>query len=152
VFRGPRIPISWRRLALVLVLFSSPSWASEKLAGSGQSFEQSTRPDQRALVGGALLFGVSYGLACAAAAHDSFGDESDWLGVPLAGPWIVMSHGDASGGALALDGIAQVGGVALVAGSFMFPERTLGPARAELPTLRLRVGRASSDVMLGMRF
>ena len=140
-----------RRLGLIFALLGSPSWASERIAAAHQEYEGSTRPDQRALVGGALLFGVSYGLAGAAAAEDSFGDESHWLGVPLAGPWIVMSHGDSTG-ALALDGIAQVGGVALVAGSFMFPERTLGPARAELPTLRLRVGRASSDVVLGLKF
>ena len=139
-----------RRLVLLLTLTCTHGWGSEKVDVAASSQAQSTRPDQRALVGGSLLFGVSYGLAGTAAAQDYFGQDSHLLWVPLAGPWIVISK--QGGEALALDGIAQLGGVALVTGSFLFPERTLGPARAHRPSFQLRVGRTRSEIGLGLRF
>ena len=131
------------------MLVATPIHAEELRAR--QSAEASTRPDTRALTGGALLFAVSYGLAGAAAVQGYFGEHSEWAAVPVAGPWILVPRAGGSQ-ALVLDGVGQLGGVALVAGSFMFPERTLGPARASAPSVQVNVGRASSSVGLAVRF
>jgi len=112
--------------------------------GETSRSESVTRPDRRALIGGSVLFAASYGLALTAA--DEYG-----LAVPIAGPWIAMAHGEGSE-ELVLDGIAQLGSVALIAGSFIFPERTLGPARSSAPAIRLRVGAAGTKVVVAAQF
>jgi hypothetical protein len=130
--------------ALSLIAFASepraePDRQQGPRMGEARS-ESVTRPDGRALVGGSVLFAASYGLALSAV--DGYG-----LAVPVAGPWISLAHGEGSE-ELALDGVAQLGGVVLIAGSFMFPERTLGPARAAVPALRLGVGAAGPKLVV----
>jgi hypothetical protein len=42
------------------------------------------------VIAGTIVFAVSYGIALGAALVDDFNDQTSWLAVPLAGPWLMM--------------------------------------------------------------
>ncbi len=117
--------------------------ATSATSGTGDTIAAAdgptTRPDWLAVQGGAVLFGVAYGAALVTAGQEGFRDNTGWLAIPAAGPWISLWAGsDVAGWALAADGIAQLGGGALITMGFANPETTLGPAQASerrvLPT------------------
>lgn len=90
-----------------------------------------TAPDWVAVQGGAVLFGVAYGAAMVTAGRNGFRDDTGWLALPVAGPWVSLWGGSTlSGWALAADGIAQLGGGTLLTMGFASPRTTLGPAQA----------------------
>ena len=47
-------------------------------------------PRGRLVIAGTIVFAVSYGIALGAALVDDFNDQTSWLAVPLAGPWLMM--------------------------------------------------------------
>jgi len=79
-------------------------------------------PNYRAILGGALVFGVGYS---AAAGSATWGSGSHWLYVPVVGPWVEMA--DEGGWPIALDGLLQgVGAGVTLAGVFLGEKRQLG--------------------------
>ncbi len=95
--------------------------------------QRTSWPDWLAVQGGAVLFGVAYGAALVTAGQERFRDNTSWLAIPVGGPWLSLWSGtNVAGWALAADGIAQLGGGALVTMGFANPETTLGPAQASL--------------------
>ena len=95
--------------------------------------QRTSRPDWLAVQGGAVLFGVAYGAALVTAGQENFRDNAGWLAIPVGGPWLSLWSGTSvAGWALAADGIAQLGGGALVTMGFANPQTTLGPAQAGL--------------------
>jgi hypothetical protein len=137
-------------LAALLGSVTAPALADPSSDGSRPQ-EGQTRPDQRAFVGGAVFFAIAWGLAGAAAASGNYGSDDQYLTLPLLGPWIMAAKGETDAG-LILDGVAQVGGAALVGASVLFPERTLGPARADRAGLRLTAAVTRRSVTLGLAF
>lgn len=92
-----------------------------------------TSPDWKAVQGGSVLLGVGYGAALTVGALQNFHGDTPWLAVPVAGPWATLAFGTTlNEWGLALDGIAQLGGAALVTAGFVYPRRVLGPARGAL--------------------
>jgi hypothetical protein len=90
------------------------------------------RTRQGPVIAGTIVFLVSYGIALSAAMIDDFKDQTNWLAVPVAGPWLMMWNrsrpncNDQTGDGcieqgletllrfyLAFDGIAQAVGVGL---------------------------------------
>jgi len=84
------------------------------------------------VIAGTIVFMVSYGIALSVAMIDDFHDQTHWLAVPVAGPWLMMwgrsrPNCDTQSGNgcieqsletvlrfyLAIDGIAQAVGVGL---------------------------------------
>ena len=87
-----------------------------------------SEPEWRAIRGGGILFGASYALCVGGAASRSFGEDSDRLAIPIAGPWLALESGNAW--ALVMAGTAQLAGVTFVVWGFASPRRVLGPATA----------------------
>lgn len=87
--------------------------------------------DWRAVHGGALLFGVAYGAAVVVGARRGFENDTGWLVLPAAGPWITLWGGtEVPGWALAADGVAQLAGASLFVLGFTNSRLVLGPASA----------------------
>ena len=82
------------------------------------------------MIAGTIVFAVSYGIALSVAMIDDFKDQTSWLAIPLAGPWLMMYNrsrpdcdSQTSDGCveqsletilrfyLAIDGVAQAAGV-----------------------------------------
>jgi hypothetical protein len=85
------------------------------------------------VIAGSIMFLVAYGIAFSAAMIDDFQDDTGWLAIPVAGPWLMMYHrsrpncdGQTGNGCvergletvlrfyLAVDGIFQVAGAGLL--------------------------------------
>ena len=49
-----------------------------------------SRARQGLVIAGTIVFAVSYGIALGAALVDDFNDQTSWLAIPLAGPWLMM--------------------------------------------------------------
>ena len=92
------------------------------------------RARQGPVIAGTIVFSVSYGIALSAATINDFDDQTQWLAVPVAGPWLMMwersrpqCNTQTGTGCveesletvlrfyLAFDGIAQAVGVGLLA-------------------------------------
>jgi hypothetical protein len=92
------------------------------------------RSRQGLVIAGAIVFLVSYGIAFSVAAIDDFKDQTNWLTIPIAGPWLMMYHRsqpncDSQSGDgcveqsletllrfyLAIDGVAQAAGAVMFA-------------------------------------
>ncbi|MEO8906413.1 MAG: hypothetical protein ABI627_33225 [Polyangiaceae bacterium] len=85
-------------------------------------------PDYAALSAGGLLFGLGYAIAFVSAARDDFSGSSGRLAIPLAGPWLVGPSWN-----WALDGLAQLGGVAFMVDGFANPVTVLGTPLSRFP-------------------
>jgi hypothetical protein len=102
--------------------------------------------------GGAVVFGISYGLSAFSATQWPGVPGSKWLYAPIIGPWAALGLNGCSPPKTSctaifwvrnilyvLDGIAQAGGAALIGeGVFMTTEADAPPAKAGftvLPTL-----------------
>ncbi|HEV8244443.1 MAG TPA: hypothetical protein VGP93_01615 [Polyangiaceae bacterium] len=120
---------------------------AEPASNVSQSSEPHASPVPRALTGGALLLGVAYGLVLYMPIHDGFRGESAWLAVPVAGPTISMARNPKDANwALAIDQIAQLGGVVLVvAGSVEL-------YRYSSPSLSIAMSTYGKGVSLAMRY
>jgi hypothetical protein len=85
------------------------------------------------VIAGTVMFLVSYGIAFSVAMIDDFKDQTSWLAVPIAGPWLMMynrsrpdCNGDTGSGCveqgletilrfyLAIDGLVQAAGVGML--------------------------------------
>jgi hypothetical protein len=85
------------------------------------------------VIGGTVLFAVSYGISLSVAMIDDFKHETKWLAIPVAGPWLMMYERsrptcDSQTGSgcveesletilrfyLAVDGVAQAAGVTML--------------------------------------
>ena len=85
------------------------------------------------MIAGTIVFAVSYGIALSVAMIDDFKDQTSWLAIPIAGPWLMMynrSRPDCDSQIrqrlrrasletilrfyLAIDGVAQAAGVGLL--------------------------------------
>ena len=42
------------------------------------------------MIAGTIVFAVSYGIAVGVALIDDFNDQTSWLTIPIAGPWLMM--------------------------------------------------------------
>jgi hypothetical protein len=92
------------------------------------------RARQGPVIAGTIVFSVSYGIALSAAMINDFDDQTQWLAIPVAGPWLMMwdrsrpqCNSQTGSGCveesletvlrfyLAFDGIAQAVGVGLLA-------------------------------------
>jgi len=86
------------------------------------------------VIAGTVMFCVSYGIAVSVAMIDDFEDQTNWLTIPIAGPWLMMWNRsrpdcDANSGDgcidrsletilrfyLAVDGVVQAAGAAMLA-------------------------------------
>jgi hypothetical protein len=95
------------------------------------------RARQGLVIGGMITFFVSYGIALSVAMIDDFKDQTNWLAVPVAGPWLMMYNRsrpdcDSQTGNgcvdqsletvlrfyLAIDGVAQAAGAGMLAFGF----------------------------------
>jgi hypothetical protein len=91
------------------------------------------RARQGLVIAGTVVFAVSYGIALSVAMIDDFKDQTNWLAVPIAGPWLMMYNrtrpdcNDSTGSGcveegletilrfyLAVDGVAQAAGVTML--------------------------------------
>jgi hypothetical protein len=50
------------------------------------------RSRQGLVIGGSIMFLVSYGISLSVAFIYDFKDETNWLTIPVAGPWLMMYH------------------------------------------------------------
>lgn len=104
------------------------------VAPAGGEVETYTTLNTNLLVGGAVVFGASYGGAVLAASQ-SDNEAFDRLYVPIAGPWLAMGeYGDCNieneacddetttKVLLAADGVFQAAGAAMMVGSVLFPK------------------------------
>ena len=92
------------------------------------------RSIQGLVIAGTVVFCVSYGIALSVAMIDDFEDQTSWLAVPIAGPWLMMWNRsrpdcDQNSGSgcvdrsletilrfyLAVDGVAQAAGALMLA-------------------------------------
>ena len=112
------------------------------VAPAGAEVETYTTLNTNLLVGGAVVFGASYGGAVIAASQ-SDNEAFDRLYVPIAGPWLAMSeYGDCNieneacddetttKVLLAADGVFQAAGAAMMVGSVLFPKTVTRSAPA----------------------
>jgi hypothetical protein len=94
------------------------------------------------VTGSAYLFSLAYaGSTCGAQQDCRSG--SDWLYVPIVGPFITSAKAPTSGGAAlaAFDGMVQVGGVALAVAGALFPQQVVvSPGRASWKVEPVSVG------------
>ncbi len=120
-------------VATVALLFDA-STAHAQAAAAASTEAPSSRPRnaKRALVwAGASLFALSY-LAAALVAttgydtDDGTSSSRDALWVPVAGPFVMMGSASSVGGdvLLALDGLAQIGGLTMFAYGLATPTTT----------------------------
>jgi hypothetical protein len=122
-----------------------------RVADSSTTVRQTKTPNFVMIGGGAISFGVSYGISTIAAATSSR-DRDRVLFVPVLGPWIDLGGRGACGGpasescaamrddktSLVVDGIFQgVGLIALVGGIF-FQSSHDSPTVASAPAFTLR--------------
>lgn len=117
----------------------SPDRNSERGVGASISGNLWTVPQQqadwRAVQGGALLFGVSYGICVGGAASEGFHRGTAWLVAPVAGPWVALATGaDANSWGLVLAGTTQLIGAGISTWGLCCAPRALGPARAVGPS------------------
>ncbi|KYF98911.1 hypothetical protein BE17_11165 [Sorangium cellulosum] len=106
----------------------------------GQTVPEGYRVEGRArrglVIAGAVTFGVTYilsamvGLVAEAGDRASGGSGAAYmpLYIPLAGPFVTIGTAEAKGGGvfmLMVDGLAQVGGVAMFIGGLAAPEKKL---------------------------
>ncbi len=137
--------------ALAVALFNARAAAdgSNDTLPSSLRVRPQTEPDVAAIRGGLVLFGASYAVCAGGAAAQDFEGRTGWLLVPVAGPFIALAErAEANSWALAMAGVAQGAGSALVVYGFVHPRRVMGT-----PTSRrvgLRVG--WSTVQLVGRF
>jgi hypothetical protein len=101
----------------------------------------------RAVTGGALLFGVAYGIALYLPIKQRFEGDATWLAVPFAGPFAAMTDkpDDVAYAGLAFDGIAQLGGAVLFAAG-------LAQDHASMRSISLRVWRDRRGCSVVARF
>jgi hypothetical protein len=96
--------------------------------------------------------GPSDGVLVAALIARDFEDDSAWLAVPVAGPWIgIANQTPDEPWFFVFDGLLQLGGAALVSGALLYPERTLGPASSDAP-IGTRLTVAKQQLVLSGRF
>jgi hypothetical protein len=124
------------------------------------------------VIAGTIAFSVSYGIAFSVAMINDFDDQTHWLAVPVAGPWLMMwgrsrPDCDSQTGTgcveesletvlrfyLAIDGIAQAAGVGMLA--FGIAGRNILVRDDSYASVRLmptRVGASGYGAMLMGRF
>jgi hypothetical protein len=103
-------------------------WDENQPAPAG--YHVSVRNRTGLIVGGAVTFGVVYGLtASISAIADAAGaNNAGWGLVPVVGPFGLIPSSGGSAGIdflLVLDGLAQAGGVAMFIAGFAAPKKTL---------------------------
>jgi len=131
------------------------------------------RARQGLVIAGTIVFAVSYGIALGVALLDDFDDQTSWLAIPLAGPWLMMYNRaqpscDTSQSSnlcyeqdletllrfyLALDGVAQAAGATML--GFGIAGRKLLVRDDSFASVRLlpaRVGSSGYGAMLAGRF
>jgi hypothetical protein len=123
-WRPDRDRRSWRKTsararldaAAILIASSSLFGATMAMAEPATAVSVHERAVPRAVTGGALVFGVAYGLALYLPARDGFEQQRGWLAVPFVGPSLAMANEitDVSYWGLAFDQIGQLGGGALM--------------------------------------
>ena len=129
---------------------TQPTYIPQSVAMSGpreiRDYDEDTQrppagyhPEKRIrkglVIGGAVTFGIMYLFSAMAAAIDAdtsrgYGERHSTLGalwVPVAGPFVQMARTQSSTGNffLAIDGIAQLGGAAMLIGGFAAPKTVL---------------------------
>ena len=133
-----------------------------------------TRARQGLVIAGTIVFAVSYGIALGVALIDDFNDQTSWLAIPLAGPWLMMYNraqprcdtSSQSGDIcfeqdletilrfyLAVDGVAQAAGATML--GFGAAGRKLlvrDDSYASVRVLPARVGSSGYGAMLAGRF
>jgi hypothetical protein len=131
------------------------------------------RARQGLVIAGMITFFVSYGIALSVAMIDDFKDQTNWLAVPVAGPWLMMSNRSRPScnsqsssdvciedGAetilrfyLAIDGIAQAAGAGML--GFGFAGRKIlvrDDSYAYVRLLPAPVGTSGYGALLAGRF
>ena len=133
-----------------------------------------TRARQGLVIAGTVVFAVSYGIAFGVAVIDDFNDQTSWLTIPIAGPWLMMYNRaqprcDTQSSDicieqdletilrfyLALDGVAQAAGATML--GFGIADRKLlvrddSYAAVRVRILPGRVGSSGYGAMLAGRF
>jgi hypothetical protein len=125
------------------------------------------------VIAGTIVFAVSYGIALGVALLDDFNDETSWLSIPIAGPWLMMYNraqpscsSSQSGDIcferdletvlrfyLAVDGVAQAAGAVML--GFGIAGRKLLVRDDSYATVRIlpaRLGATGYGAMLAGRF
>jgi len=130
------------------------------------------RARQGLVIARTIGFGLSYGIALSVAMIDDFNDETSWLTVPIAGPWLMMYNRsqpncDSQTGTgcveqsletvlrfyLAIDGVAQAAGAVML--GFGIAGRKLlvrDDGYASVRILPARLGASGYGAMLAGRF
>jgi hypothetical protein len=130
------------------------------------------RTRQGLVIAGMITFFVSYGIALSVAMIDDFKDQTNWLAVPVAGPWLMMwdrsrPNCDSQSGSgcveesletvlrfyLAIDGLAQAAGVGML--SFGFAGRKIlvrDDSYANVRVVPMPIGSSGYGAMLAGRF
>lgn len=131
------------------------------------------RARQGPVIAGTIVFAVAYGIALSVAMIDDFKDQTSWLAIPLAGPWLMMwnrskpdctstsSSNDCVDASLetilrfylAIDGVAQAVGAGLL-GFGMAGRKVLvrDDSYASVRLLPAHLGSAGYGAMLAGRF
>ncbi|MDB4942850.1 MAG: hypothetical protein JWP97_2384 [Labilithrix sp.] len=124
----------------------------------GEPVPQGYHPEQRTrtglVVGGAVTLGVMWMISAlvGAAINDvEHSDGGDFLYIPVLGPFLQMTRTDSSSGnmVLAIDGIAQGAGAAMLIGGIVAPRTVL--VRNDLAEVRvtpMKVGRDGTGLGL----
>jgi hypothetical protein len=103
-----------------------------------EGYHKATKPRLGLVIGGAVLFGVTWlcsaaGGGIASAAGDT---KADLMLIPVAGPFALIPSGSATGDFfLVLDGIAQAGGIAMLVAGLAAPKTVA--LRNDLSKLRI---------------
>lgn len=56
------------------------------------AYEEKTEQRIGLIVGGSIMLGLGYGIPLSIVAVAEFPNETDWLAVPVVGPWITMAR------------------------------------------------------------
>ena len=120
-------------------------------------YHADTRVRKGLVIGGAVTFGSMYLLSVlvASTANDIQKDSATLLYVPVLGPFLQMGKTDSSSGKtiLAIDGLAQAAGVAMLIGGLVSPKTVLvRNDLAEISVVPMRVGTDGSGAGLVGKF
>ncbi len=103
-----------------------------------QGYHAETRVRRGLIIGGAIPLGIMYTLSVlAGAALNDTGEGGEFMYVPVLGPFLQMTKTDNSAGStiLALDGLTQVAGAAMLVAGLTIPKTVL--VRNDLAQIRV---------------
>lgn len=120
-------------------------------------YHREERVRKGAIISGSILFGVTYGYSLFfATLEDDVSSNDDFapLAIPVLGPFIAMKNFDSSSGryVLALDGLAQAAGAALLIHGIMSPKPLLVRNDLAMTIAPSPMGKDGTGVMMMGRF